>query len=178
MAFGWEGELVRLVPLDKDRHLENAVRWMNDPEVTQFLLVGDFPISKAAEEKFFESRAEMREDDVMWAIETLEGVHVGFSGLHQINQMHKTSISGSLLGDKELWGKGLGTDAARVRARYAFDVLGLRMVMSAVLEGNDRSLRMQEKVGYQVIGRVPKKYWKRGQYRDEILTCLTPETLK
>ncbi len=34
MAFGWEGALVRLVPLDKDKHLANAMRWLNDPDVT------------------------------------------------------------------------------------------------------------------------------------------------
>lgn len=178
MAYGWEGELVRLVPLDKERHLENAVRWLNDPEVTQFLLIGDFPMTKLAEEKYFERYGEMREDDVAWAIETLEGKHIGFSGLHQISHIHKTAISGTVLGDKQVWGNGYGTDAARVRARYAFDVLGLRLVMSAILEGNERSLGMQKKVGYQEVGRIPKRFWKRGAFRDEIITCLTPETLK
>jgi len=178
MAYGWEGELVRLVPLDKEKHLENAVRWLNDPEVTQFLLIGDFPLTKVAEEKYFDSHGEMNENDVAWAVETLHGKHIGFSGLHQINHMHKTAISGTVLGDKESWGQGYGTDAARTRARYAFDVLGLRLIMSAILEGNERSLRMQETVGYQVVGRIPKRFWKRGQFRDEIITCLTPETLQ
>lgn len=178
MAYGWEGELVRLVPLDKDRHLENAVRWLNDPEVTQFLLIGDFPMTKIAEEKYFDAHADENENEVAWAVETLEGQHVGFSGLHQINHIHKTAISGTVLGEKEIWGRGYGTDAARTRARYAFDVLGLRLIMSAVLEGNERSLRMQAAVGYEVVGRIPKRFWKRGGYRDEIITCLTPDRLK
>lgn len=178
MAFGWEGKKVRLVPLDKERHLENAVQWMNDPEVTHFLLIGDYPITRVAEEKFFERRGESQEDDIIWAVETREGKHIGFSGLHQISHMHKTAISGTVLGDKECWGQGYGTDAARVRARYAFEVLNLRLVMSAVLEGNERSLRMQESVGYEVVGRIPQKFWKRGQYRDEIITCLRRENFK
>lgn len=178
MAYGWEGELVRLVPMDKDRHLENAVRWLNDPEVTQFLLIGDFPMTKIAEEKYFDAHADENENEVAWAVETLEGQHVGFSGLHQINHIHKTAISGTVLGEKEIWGRGYGTDAARTRARYAFDVLGLRLIMSAVLEGNERSLRMQAAVGYEVVGRIPKRFWKRGGYRDEIITCLTPDRLK
>lgn len=178
MAYGWEGELVRLVPLDKEKHLENAVRWLNDPEVTQFLLIGDFPLTKVAEEKYFDRHGEVDEHDVAWAVETLDGRHIGFSGLHQINHMHKTAISGTVLGDKASWGKGFGTDAARTRAKYAFEVLGLRLIMSAILEGNERSLRMQEAVGYQVVGRIPERFWKRGQYRDEIITCLTPQTLR
>jgi RimJ/RimL family protein N-acetyltransferase len=178
MAYGWEGELVRLVPLDKAKHLENAVLWMNDPEVTHWLLVGDYPLSRRAEEAYFDRHGEVNENDIAWAIETLEGKHVGFSGLHQISHFHKIAISGTVLGDKEAWGKGYGTDAARVRARYAFDVLGLRMIESGILEGNERSIKMQEKVGYKVVGRIPKKYWKRGAYRDSIVTLLTPETFQ
>jgi RimJ/RimL family protein N-acetyltransferase len=54
-------------------------------------------------------------------------------------------------------------------------VLGLRLLMSSVLDGNDRSLRMQQAAGYEVIGRVPGRYWKRGDFRDDVMTCLTRE---
>ena len=39
MPFGWEGEKVRLTPLDKAKHLDNALVWMNDPEVTAWALM-------------------------------------------------------------------------------------------------------------------------------------------
>ena len=42
MSYGWEGDKVRLVPLDKDRHLENALRWFNDPTITAWLETGDW----------------------------------------------------------------------------------------------------------------------------------------
>lgn len=35
MAYGWTGEKVRLVPLDKAKHFENALCWLNDPDITQ-----------------------------------------------------------------------------------------------------------------------------------------------
>jgi RimJ/RimL family protein N-acetyltransferase len=176
MAYGWEGALTRLVPLDKARHLDNALIWLNDPEVTQWLLIGDFPMTRLAEEAYFDRMSQLTDTDVAWAIETLDGQHIGFSGLHEINQFHQTAISGTILGAKDFWGKGYGTDAARVRARYAFDVLGLRLILSGILVGNDRSLRMQKKVGYQTVGTVPARFWKRGAYRDQILTVLTRES--
>ena len=64
---------------------------------------------------------------------------------------------------------GLGTDAALVRTRYAFDVLGLRLLMSRVVVGNTASLKMLERAGYREVGRIPKRYWKRGAYRDEVV---------
>lgn len=177
MAYGWEGARIRLVPLDKAKHLGNAVRWLNDPEVTEWLLIGDFSLSRMAEEEYFDARMKSTDTDVAFAVETLEGEHIGFSGIHGIDWRHGTATTGTVLGAKEQWAKGYGTDAAITRARYCFDVLGLRMLLSAVLAGNERSLRMQQKAGYRQHGLIPKRWWKRGAYRDEILTHLDRESL-
>ncbi|MCW5936550.1 MAG: GNAT family N-acetyltransferase [Fimbriimonadaceae bacterium] len=173
MVVGWQGDRVRLVPLDMDRHFENCVAWMNDPEITQWLLVGDFPMTRIAEREWFEEASKGRTDEVVLAIETLAGEHLGTSGIHRIDYRHGTCFTGSLIGKKELWGQGYGSDQVRTRARYIFEVLGLRMIMTAYLEGNEASRRMSEKAGFVECGRWPKKFWKRGAYRDEVLLCLT-----
>src|SRR2546421_6487604 len=54
MAYGWEGEKVRLVPLDKEKHAANVVLWLNDPDVTETILSGDMPLTPPAQEEFFE----------------------------------------------------------------------------------------------------------------------------
>lgn len=173
MAYGWEGDLVRLAPLDSDKHLDNAVRWLNDPEISHNLLIGDMPITKLWEAEYFERMMKMPSTDVGFAIELLNGEHVGFSGLHQINWRDGTATTGTFIGVQGHWGKGLGSDAARIRNRYAFDVLGLRYLMSAVLEGNDRSLGMLKRAGYVECGVYPKRIWKRGRYVDETILYLT-----
>ncbi len=169
MSYGWTGEKVRLVPLDKEKHFENALRWVNDPEITQWTLIGDFPLSRLAEEDWFDRMMRGTERDVAFAIETLEGEHIGFTGIHQISWRHGTATTGTMIGRSDLWGKGYGTDAVRVRTRYAFEVLGLRLLLSEVLDGNHASLKMLLKAGYREVGRIPRRYWKRGAYRDAIL---------
>jgi RimJ/RimL family protein N-acetyltransferase len=171
MAWGWQGKAVRLVPLDRGRHLDNAVQWLNDPEVTQWTVVGDLPMTRLAEEEYF-AKAEAGQDDaVSFAIETLEGEHVGFTGLHSIEQRNGAALTGSFIGPRSLWGRGLGTDAAEVRTQYAFEVLGLRLLISEVMAENVGSLRMLAKAGYQQVGRIPERYWKRGMFRDMVLMC-------
>ena len=170
------GELVQLVPLDEDRHLENAVRWVNDTEVTDGLLIGHFPMTKLAEKDWFERVSRPSDTDVHFAIETLDGDHLGFSSLLEINFRHGTATSGSFIGAKDQWGKGYGGDAIKVRTRYAFEALGLRVLISSFLDGNERSMRMQQAAGYRECGRIPKRYWKNGRYRDEIITVLDRET--
>ena len=170
-----KGKLTKLVPLDFDKHLANVCAWANDLELTETLLFGDQPMTKSAEKEWFDSVSQAREHEIVFAIETLDGEHIGTSGIHHINHQHGTATTGSYIGVKSEWGKGYGTDAAIVRARYCFHVLGLRQLYSSVLEGNERSLKMQEKVGYVAYGVAPKKFWKRGKYRDETLTVLTRE---
>jgi len=180
MGYGWEGEKVRLVPLDKARHFDNAVAWINDPEVTAWTLVGDQPVGRLAEEEFFDRVA--RSDpsgtpaEVVFAVETLAGEHLGFTGIQRIDWRNGAGMTGTILGRKELWGQGYGTDMARVRTSYAFDVLGLRLLLSEAMDGNDASLRMLVRAGYREVGRIPGRYFKRGTYRDAILFALDRES--
>ncbi len=177
MAFGWQGAKVRLVPLEKERHFENAVRWLNDPEITKWTLVGDFPLTRLQEQEFFErmARATEQQTDLGFAIETLEEEHIGFAGLHAISYRHGVATSGTIIGRPQLWNRGYGSDAIAVRSRFVFEVLGLRMVMSEVMAENLGSLRALLKNGYREYGRIPGRTWKRGAYRDSVYLVLTRE---
>ncbi len=167
---GWSGEKVRLVPLERAKHLDNAVVWFSDPEVTAWTLVGDWPLCRLAEEEFF-SKAESASffatpADVFLAVETHEGGHIGFTGVHRIDWRHGVGLTGTVIGRKDLWRQGYGVDVTRVRTGYAFDVLGLRLLLSEAFVDNQASPRMLVRVGYREVGRVPARYFKRGAYRD------------
>lgn len=172
MKLGWEGDKVRLLPLDRDKHLENALKWLNDPDVTRWMEIGDWPITRGAEEGYFEQSDSGNGRQVRFAVESLQGKHIGFCGIHRIDWISRVGVTGSVIGRQELWGQGFGTDMARVRARYAFEVLGLRMLLSEVIAGNPASVRMLERAGYHEVARIPERYWKRGALHDQIIMML------
>ncbi len=172
MAYGWEGEKVRLVPLDKARHAENVVLWLNDPDVTEMTLIGDLPLARLAEEQFLDklcAQMETHPTDIILAVETHGGEHIGMAGLHRIEWRHGVATTGTIIGPRAFRGQGYGSDVARTRTRYAFEVLGLRMLLSEVFAENAASLRMLQRAGYREVGRIPRRHWKRGAYRDVIL---------
>ncbi|MFL6231744.1 MAG: GNAT family N-acetyltransferase [Thermoanaerobaculia bacterium] len=175
MPFGWEGEKVRLTPLDKAKHLDNALAWINDPEVTAWTLMGDWPMTRLAEEDFFDRAMRETEKALHFAVETLAGDHIGFSSLVQIDWRQGVATTGTLLGRRDLWGQGYGSDAARLRTRHAFEVLGLRMLLSEVMADNAGSLKMLQKAGYREVGRIPRRMWKRGAFRDVVMMVLERE---
>jgi RimJ/RimL family protein N-acetyltransferase len=172
MSYGWEGEKVRLVPLDKDKHFQNALIWLNNPEATQWLLVGDLPTTRLSEEDFFEKAMRPDQSQVQFAIETLDGEHIGFCGLFNIDWNHRTAQSGTVIGPAEFRGRGYGSDALKVRTRYAFDVLGLRLLLTEAMSDNLASRKALQKAGFRETAQIPKRYWRRGAYRDVTMFML------
>ena len=179
MGFGREGRKVRLVPLERERHFDNCVRWLNDPQVTEWTLIGDFPLTRVAEQEFFDrvSKTDPQPPIITWAIETLteEEEHIGICGLHDLDYRHGVGHAGIFIGRVPLWSRGFGTDAFATLTRYAFDVLGLRLVLSEAFAENERSVRMLRACGYREVGRIRARYWKRGAYRDMIQFALLRE---
>lgn len=49
---------------------------------------------------------------------------------------------------KPFWGQGLIPEAARELLRYAFEKLGMRAVWCGYYDGNDKSRKVQEKLGF------------------------------
>jgi RimJ/RimL family protein N-acetyltransferase len=161
---GLQGERVRLVPPERERHLENALRWLNDPEITA-TLKHNLGVTRRDEEAFFaqiESRQSGKE--YVWAIHDAEDLHVGFIGLHGVDWRHRSGVGGVFLGEQESWGKGFATDAVRVRTRYAFETLGLHRVSGHTM--NPAMKRVYEKCGYHYEGRARDAFWRNGRWQD------------
>jgi len=175
MAIGWQGDRIQFVPVDSAKHGENCYQWINDPAISDWILVGDIPIGRSAEDEVMKRFEQPSETNIVFAIELLDGTHIGQTGIHDLSLRHGFAMTGSFIGSQEHQGQGYGTEASKLRAWYCFHVLGLRMVTSGYFEGNERSQRMNAKCGYIECGRVPNQFWKRGMYRDHVHTLLTRE---
>ena len=72
------------------------------------------------------------------------------------------------------WGKGLIPEAIKELMRYCFEELGLKTLWCGYFEGNEKSLRAQEKCGFEYHHTNYEKPWPlMGDVRTEIITCIT-----
>ena len=55
---------------------------------------------------------------------------------------------------RPFWGQGYALEAASAVKRFAFEPLGMRSLVAFVRPDNDRSSRLAEKLGLQLIGKV------------------------
>jgi len=170
------GEIVRLRPIERE-DVPRFARWFSDPEVRRHLFIY-IPPSLAQEERWFERLQERlaRNEDVVLAIETLEGVHIGNIGLHRINWKDRNAELGIVIGEKEYWDQGYGTDAIRTLLRFAFEEMNLHRVFLRVDADNLRGIRCYEKCGFRREGTLREIVFREGAYRDQlIMSVLRPE---
>ena len=144
-----EGQKVRLRPVE-ERDLPRFVEWLADREVTRWLAAMGKPPTLEDEREWYESKRG-DPDNVMWAIETLEGQLVGNVEL-RLSPRARRAEMGIAIQDRRQWNLGLGTDAVRLVLEYAFDDLELNRVELTTDEENARAIRCYEKCGFQREG--------------------------
>lgn len=161
-----QGKLVKLRP-PSGHDAETMLTWFEDMEVTRFMAL-HHPPSIEAEMEFIDRMARSP-DDVFWVIEH-ENRAVGASAIHAINWKYGYGTTGTTIGDRSLWGRGIGGETMQMRTRYAFTQLPLRKLKSGYYEGNDASARAQAAAGYKEVGRWHQETFVDGRWRDHVLT--------
>lgn len=67
------------------------------------------------------------------------------------------------------WGKGYGTEAISLMDDFAFDTLKLHKLHAQVVEANTGSIRVLEKNGFHLEGRLEDYYFIDNRYHDGLL---------
>ena len=130
----------------REEDAEALYRYAKDPEVGP---AAGWPAHTDVEN----SRAVIR--DVLSAPETYavclktDGNPIGSVGLHRndLAQREDEYELGYWIG-KPFWGQGLIPEAARELLRYAFEDLGMQTVWCGYYDGNVKSRRVQDKLGF------------------------------
>lgn len=141
--------------------------WFEDPEVTRTIL-RRFPPG-AAEEREWLDRSARDSASIVWAIEA-EGRLVGTSGIDGIDWSSLNARTGTVIGDRAYWGRGIGGESMRIRTEFAFMQTTLRKLSSSYLGINPASGRAQAGCGYREIGRRREHHFRDGRWVDEVLT--------
>ncbi|HUF52452.1 MAG TPA: GNAT family protein [Dehalococcoidia bacterium] len=162
-----EGKLVRLRAIELD-DAERAYRWMNDREVTRYLMAR-YPMSRETEKEWVQNASKPLDyTGVRLAIETKDGVHIGNCGLHRGRVEDRNAELGIGICEKEYWGRGFGTDTMMTLVRFAFEQMNLNKVTLGVFEFNERGHNTYRKVGFVEEGRAREDVYQDGRYWDVI----------
>lgn len=81
---------------------------------------------------------------------------------------HRAGIGIVVLEDKNR-NRGVGAEAISLLTDYAFSILGLRQLYANVIEGNDASIHLFKKLGFEEVGIKKDWIFSDGIYKNEIL---------
>ena len=162
----FEGKLVNLRPLETG-DLERMFTWINDQETIQYL-AARYPISRTEEERWLTSRPAADFANMVLAIETKDGVHIGNCGLHEGQPENRKASLGIVIGDKDYWSNGYGSDAIVTLLRFGFYEMNLNRVWLHVYEFNERARACYKKCGFVEEGRLRQNAYQEGRYIDTI----------
>lgn len=172
------GKTVYLRAISMDDATSEYLSWINDEETTKGLVTGTFP-SNMEDLKSYLSQVSTDTKTVMFAICMNENHrHVGNIKLDNFDWISRTAELGVLLGAKDTWGKGIGTESCRLVLHYAFDQLNLRKVSLTVYENNPGALHVYEKIGFQTEGRLRKHIFVDGLYIDKLWMGIFKDEVK
>ena len=151
-----EGPHVRLRP-KRAEDAPDDYRWRTDPELAR--LDGAEP-RKLTWEQFLDwYEAEVltpRPDRRTLAIETREGRHIGSLMYYNVAARLDAAEVGILIGEREYWGCGFGTEALIAFLRYAWSNHPWRRLVLHTLDWNERAQRSFLKAGFRPVGFVSR----------------------
>jgi diamine N-acetyltransferase len=171
-----QGERVYLRPAERD-DLPRFIAWINDAETSHFLATVA-PLSMALEERWFERLLEAQGRDlfhfVICLLETDEAV--GAVDLRDVDRHNGSAGFGILIGAKDRWSQGFGTDATNAIIDFGFGELRLERIELDVYAYNHRGRRAYEKAGFVLEATKRRAHYHRGEHHDvHVMSILREE---
>jgi methionyl-tRNA formyltransferase/RimJ/RimL family protein N-acetyltransferase len=141
---------------------ERYVGWLNDPRINEYLECRHTKHTLKSVLNYVDSLNQSSE--LLYGIfDVKNGLHIGNVKVGPVNKIHKQASIGLLIGERNYWGKGLGTKVITYISKYATRELGLETLTAGCYECNLGSYRAFMKSGWEKVG-IINNYWK---YQDK-----------
>lgn len=161
-----EGENIFLEGLTEKHVCQRYANWLNDKEVCKENSHGRVHNTLEMTRNYVLS-VDKAENIAVFAIIAKDGnQHVGNISLGNISWKNKSGEISILIGEKDYWGKGLGTEAYRLVIDYGFRMLDLHRLYSGMTVRNIGMAKVAQNVGMSFEGTSREAFFKDGEFID------------
>ena len=126
-----------------------------------------YPHKTMPYKQFIESKRDWIGDESSWVIE-VNGIVRGIISYYWEHEPSKWLEMGIVLHEAGSWGNGIGTRALKLWINHLFNTMPLVRIGFTTWSGNERMIRVGEKLGMQMEARIRKVRLYEGQYYDSI----------
>jgi len=89
-----------------------------------------------------------------FAIETIDDKHIGNCGYYGVDRTKGEAELGILIGNRDYWNKGYGTDIVSTLVSYIFRKTNIKRIHLKTLESNIRAQKCFKKCGFAPYGHL------------------------
>ncbi len=171
----WQGNRVRLRAIEPE-DWQTFFDWNQDSEAARGMYYIPFPGSQESMKRWAEklATAEPDDDKFFFVVETTEGEVLGSINAHSCEPHHGTFAYGIGI-RREHQHKGYASEAILLLLRYFFLELRYQKATVEVYSFNDRSVKMHERLGFQLEGRLRRMIFTKGRHYDKLVFGMTVE---
>ena len=149
-------------------NLDAVISWYRDPELAHLSRYQTQPMDRDGIEHLFRTRL-LDPEAFAYAIHMRPTDRlVGLATFSNLDPDNGSALFHITIGERDAWGRGMGSEATALMVGHAFEVLGLHRVGLSVFAFNLRAIRAYERVGFRPEGRLREAIWRDGRFWDEI----------
>lgn len=153
-----EQNKLRIVNFTEKHITPSYISWLNDKAVVKYSELRHHTHTYESCLNYF--RSFQNTDNYFWAIEVFEKnkwVHVGNINAY-FNTKNNIADIGILIGEKSIWGKGVGLLAWKAVCDFLFDECRVRKVTGGAMSANKAMLKIMQRVGMVEDGKRERHY--------------------
>jgi RimJ/RimL family protein N-acetyltransferase len=172
------GELVDLRQ-HTEANREPFIRWYADEEIAELLRHDLEPLDRREADAYFSNIIlPLSRRGHCWAIHRRDSERlIGTAAVTDISSVRGTCLFRIVIGEKDAWGNGFGTEATRLAAEIVFASLPVSRFRLEVFAHNERARRAYARVGFRPYDRYEERVPRKRRTLDIIAMELVPEAL-
>lgn len=143
------------------------VKWLSDPEVNKFTSRKRMNLKE--EKQWIKGLSKKLKTEKHFAIDMKDKIHIGSIDLRGIDLRDKKCKLGVLIGDKNYWNKGYGSDAIKILLDYGFKKLKLNRIELGVYSYNQRAIKVYNRLGFKLEGVKREDVFYKNKYHNSFV---------
>ena len=165
----------------KDEDYKRVYEVCNDYELAKTTLGIPIPYTEENAKTFIEKTKKRLEDNISYELAVCFKENpnkvVGCVSLVGINPVARKAEMGYWVA-RELWGKGIATEAARAIIKFGFEKLNLHSIMARYFNENTASGKVMQKCGMKYVGIMRDNEFRLDEFHDVVYYELIETDLK
>lgn len=161
------GRRLRLEPFLPEQVHNRYLGWLSDPEVNRYSQRRN--AGSVSAQSAHDYLSSLKADEAVLAVHCPEYGHVGNIKYGPIDRLNRRADISILMGERQVWGRGYGTEAIYLVSRHLFEVEGLNRVDAG--STNPAFLRAVAKLDWRTEGVLRQRVWLGDHFADWTLVA-------